>query len=41
VPLGELAGLVIRTVEFKALAEQAPAAAPAPAGAAQAPEAAK
>lgn len=28
VPLGELAGLVARTVEFKALAEPAPAAAP-------------
>jgi hypothetical protein len=41
VPLGELAGLVTRTVEFKALAEPAPAAVPAPAGAAQAPEAAK
>ena len=41
VPLGELAGLVTRTIEFKALAEPAPAAVPDPAGAAQAPEAAK
>ena len=38
VPVGELAELVTRTVEFKALAEPAPAAAPA---AAQAPAAAK
>jgi hypothetical protein len=41
VPLGELAGLVTRTVEFKALAEPAPAAVPAPPGAAQAPAVAK